>query len=548
MKSIRSNPIWTEFRMPTSARLSGRRRFDVVVIGGGITGLTAAWFLKRAGKKVGVLERDRLASADTAHTTAHLTMVTDLRLKDLVKNLGKAAARLTWQGGVTAVNTIEKIADQLGIDCEFRRVPAFLMASLDSERDEREELQTEAELARELGFEADYLDAVPYFGRPGVRFPNQAKFQPRRYLAGLAAAIKGDGSAIFEESEVTEVTAEKGEAFQVACGDAVALADYLVIATHVPMMGVTGLVSATLLQTKIYPYSSYVVSGTLPHGVIPEACFWDTSDPYYYLRIEAGQTTDGFIFGGLDHKTGQVADAAQRLDDLRTKVYSRIPEARIDHQWSGQIIESNDGLPLMGETAVRQFVATGFNGNGITFGTLGAMLACDAALGRDNPWQQLFSVDRKKFRGGTLNYVAENVDFPYYFLAGTLSPASRESPGSLQRGEGKVLSINGERAACSRDSGGQLHVVSAVCTHLGCVVAWNDAEHTWDCPCHGSRFHATGEVLAGPAESPLEPVQWPTDEPAKPRSRRTPRKKAAAAPKRRAAAKGATRSRRTSAR
>src|SRR5262245_50427963 len=200
MKAIRSKPFWSETRLPASARLSGRRHFDVAVIGGGITGLTAAWFLKRAGKKVAVLERDRLASADTGHTTAHLTMVTDLRLKDLVTKFGKAAARLTWQGGVTSVNTIEKIIGQVGIDCDFHRVPAFLMASLDHHGDERAELQTEAELARELGFEADYLDAVPYFGRPGVRFPNQAQFHPRKYLAGLAAAIKGDGSGIFEES------------------------------------------------------------------------------------------------------------------------------------------------------------------------------------------------------------------------------------------------------------------------------------------------------------------------------------------------------------
>ncbi len=200
-----------------------------------------------------------------------------------------------------------------------------------------------------------------------------------------------------------------------------------------------------------------------------------------------------------------------RFSDLRARRYTLVPEVKtIDHEWSGQVIETNDGLPYVGETAERQFAAKGFSGNGMTFGTLGAMMACDAVLRRDNPWQDLFSVNRKKLRGGTWDYLKENFDFPYYLVADRFTPAEGNSPRSVARGEGKILQIDGQRIACFRDDNGKLSQMSAVCTHLGCQVRWNNAERTWDCPCHGSRFQATGEVLAGPAESPLEPVKRKT--------------------------------------
>jgi glycine/D-amino acid oxidase-like deaminating enzyme/nitrite reductase/ring-hydroxylating ferredoxin subunit len=505
MTALKTEPVWKEIKLPRRAKLSGQRRFDVVIVGGGITGLTAAWLLKQAGKSVAVLERDRVGAVDTGHTTAHLTMVTDLRLKSLVRQFGKDAARLTWQGGAAAIKTIHGIAEATGADCEFRRVPGFLHAALGGKRDESRELKEEAELARELGFAAEFVEHVPYFARPGIRFPNQAKFHPLKYLAALARAIPGEGSAVFEHAEATEITAEEEQPFKVEAGSGAALGEFLVIATHVPLMGVTSLLPATLFQTKIYPYTSYVVGGTAPKGHLPEASFWDTSDPYFYLRVDAGKKSDYVIFGGLDHKTGQV-DESQRFADLRAKLYTLIPEATLDHQWSGQVIETNDGLPYIGQTAERQFVATGFAGNGMTLGTLGAMMACDAVLGRENPWQQLFSVDRKQLRGGTWDYLTENLDYPYYLVADRLTLPKRASSSSLARGEGRVLTSNGQLIACSRDERGKLTQVSAVCTHMGCLVHWNDAEKTWDCPCHGSRFQASGEVLAGPAESPLEPI------------------------------------------
>lgn len=497
-----AHTAWQDVALPRFAPIEKDTRCDVVVVGGGITGLTAAYLLKRAGKRVCLLERDRLGGGDTGRTTAHLTQVTDLRLSKLVDTFGRDSARLVWLGGAAAINTIEQLSRAEEIDCDFQRVPGFLHQSLVDDADESESLADDARLAQELGFEANYLPQVPLMKRPGVRFANQARFHPLRYLAGLARAVHGDNGEIFEQSEATDFEDDprvvKSNGCRIEC-------DYIVIATHVPLVGEGGLIGATLMQTKLAPYSSYAVGATAPRGALPEASFWDTTDPYYYLRIDRRHDHDYAIFGGQDHKTGQADDTAERFERLERLLKQIVPQASVDRRWSGQVVETHDGLPYIGETAERQFAATGFSGNGMTFGTLAAMMACDYVLSHRNPWQDLFDVNRKKL-AGAWDYVKENFDFPYYLLRDRLRPAEGESTRDVKPGEGKIIRIDGKRVACSRDAAGNLTAVSAICTHMGCVVNWNGAESTWDCPCHGSRFRATGEVLGGPAESPLPAV------------------------------------------
>lgn len=471
-----------------------------------MTGLTAAYLLKQEGKSVCVLERDKLGRGDTGCTTAHLTCVTDTRLTELVRTFGRDGARLAWTGGLTAIDTIERIVTHEGIACEFQRVPGFLHASYKAERDETQELQDEAELAHGLGFHASFIPAVPFLEKPGIRFSDQAKFQPWGYLAGLARLIDGDGSAIHEHSEVTEVEeselAVKVNGHLVHCG-------HLIIATHVPIMGKANAAKAALLQTKLAPYSSYAVGAKFPVGLLPTACYWDTSDPYYYLRVDQRRDTDYVVFGGEDHKTGQESDTAERFARVEAMLLKILPMAQIDCHWSGQVIETNDGLPYIGETAERQYVATGFVGNGITFGTLAAKMITDRILCRENPWSELFDVNRMNLLAGGWDYLKKNLDYPYYLVKDRLTAPEGKSTREVKRGEGKILVIDGERVACSRDGQGKVTMLSPVCSHLGCLVHWNTAEKTWDCPCHGSRFQTSGEVLAGPAETPLEVLKKP---------------------------------------
>lgn len=487
--------------VPKHPPLESGLQVDVVVIGGGITGVTAAYLMKQAGLTVALLERERCATVNTAHTSAHLTFVTDLRLRQLVSQVGRDHAQAVWDAGHAAIHQIESNVVAEAIDCHFAHVPGFLHASLPGDRDEREALSEEAKLAAEFGFEATYLDAVPVFERPGVRFLNLARFHPLQYVAGLLKKIPGQGSHVFEQTE-----AEGIEGDSVQARGHIVNCRFIMIATDVPLMGKTNLLSATLFQTKIAPYTSYVIGGRLRPGVAVDGLFWDTSDPYFYLRLEPHKEHDYVVFGGADHKTGQTEDTTSRFDDLEKVLREFLPQVRLDHRWSGQVVESVDGLPFIGETAEHQFVATGFSGNGLTFGTLGAMMARDAALGRKNPWQDLFAVDRKEL-STVWNYVRENSDYPYYMLKDRLTAPEGQSLGCLSPGEGKILRIQHERVAAFRDDQGQVTELSPICTHMGCLVHWNDAEKTWDCPCHGSRFHPTGAPLAGPAETPLNAMR-----------------------------------------
>jgi glycine/D-amino acid oxidase-like deaminating enzyme len=248
-------------------------------------------------------------------------------------------------------------------------------------------------IGAKLGFDASYLESVPYFNLPGVQYPNQAKFHPRKYLRALIGKIAPNGSYAFEKSAAAGFDAKKR---RVKINRNWISFDHLVMATNNPLVGLAGIASATLLQTKLSLYTSYAFGAGVPLDTVPEALFWDTRDPYDYLRIDRRRGFDYLIYGGEDHKTGQKKKTEKAYTRLRTRLKKIIPEARIDHRWSGQVICTPDGLPYIGENAARQFIATGFCGNGITFGTVAAIMARDWATGRKNPWTNLFAVDRKK--------------------------------------------------------------------------------------------------------------------------------------------------------
>ncbi len=490
---------------PRFSKLDRNIKTDVVVIGAGITGITAAYLIKKAGRKVALIDRERGGGVDSSYTTAHLTAVTDLRFHELVRYFGRDHTKAVWDAGSAAIDEIYRNVRQENISCEFKWVSGYLHAPLTGpQEDEIKSLKKDAKIAAELGVNVDFIDSIPLVKRTGIEFRHQAKFHPLKYLTALIKQIPGNGSHVFENTTAEEVTAKP---LSVKCGQYTISCDYLVLATHTPLMGNTNLVSATLFQTKLALYSTYVVGAKIPRDTAPEASFWDTADPYHYLRIDRHRDFDYAIFGGEDHKTGQAKDTEKRYARLDQRLLKLIPKAKIDHHWSGQVIETNDGLPLIGETAERQFAATGFSGNGMTFGTLGAMMARDAIAGTKNPWKELFDVHRKKLHGGAWDYLQENADYPYYMVRDRVARVEKDSDHELKPGEGRILKHDGKKVAAYRDDKGKVTRCSPVCTHMGCIVHWNTAEKTWDCPCHGSRFHPTGEVMSGPAESPLTSIE-----------------------------------------
>ena len=499
---MKSTSYWFDSaKRPRFRPLARSLSVDVLVVGGGVTGIVTSYLLRKAGLRVALVERDRLAERDSGHTTAHLTYVTDKRLHALVKHFGRDHARATWDAGAAAIDEIEHLVREENIECEFSRVPGYLHAPVTGgTTDEGPNLKKDAKLANEFGLNAAYLDRVPFMNRPGVRFGDQAKFHPLKFLFALAQKTHGDDARIFENSAVTKFDAKKKRAK--ANGHWINY-DRVVLATNNPLLGESGLVSGMLFQTTLSLYSTYVVGATIPRGTIPIASFWDTNDPYQYLRVDRQRESDYAILGGEDHKTGQVRNTETCFRNVEKALLELAPAAKIDHRWSGQVIESADGLPYIGPNEDDQFIGTAYSGNGYTFGVIAAVMARDWITGAKNPWSDLFSPDRKAIRRGAWDYLRENKDYPYYLIQDRFRSPEGKSLSAVKRGEGKILKLGRKKLAVYRDQRGNVKKMSAVCTHMGCLVRWNQAESTWDCPCHGSRFGPKGNVLAGPAETPL---------------------------------------------
>jgi glycine/D-amino acid oxidase-like deaminating enzyme/nitrite reductase/ring-hydroxylating ferredoxin subunit len=496
-------PLWSPGEGPPSfAPLSEAASTDVVIVGAGITGLTAAYLLATAGRSVVVLERARCAAADTGHTSAHLTMVTDVRLTELTERLGRSHAQAVWDAGLSAIFQIADIVDTCEIDAAFEWVPGYQHAPADAKGPEvRTAFQRDAELARDLGFDVEYVDDVPLVHKPGMRIGSQARLHPIKYAAGLARAIVARGGRIHEHSEASSFTREprsvEANGCTVTCQD-------VIVATHNPLVGLAHVMSASLFQTKLALYSSYVVAGRVPSGTIPDALWWDTADPYQYLRIEPQQGHDTVILGGGDHKTGQADDTRDPYRRLEQRLQQLVPGVEVTHRWSGQVIETPDGLPYIGRSTDHQYSATGYAGNGLTFGTLAGAMIAEGILGRSSPWTDLFDPGRKALGRALYDYVKENLDYPYYMIRDRFRSQTAHTLHSLRRGQGCIVESDGRMVAAYRDAEARVTLRSAVCTHMGCQVVWNTAERTWDCPCHGSRFSPSGDVIAGPAEEPLQ--------------------------------------------
>ena len=503
--SIDTTPFWSQSAtLPQFEKLTSDDTVDVVVVGAGITGLTTAYLLAKEGKRVAVVERNRCLSGDTGCTSAHLTMVTDTRLSELVTRFGKDHAQAVWDGGFAAIAKIDEIIREHTINADFEWIDGYLHApSGDTASGQQVDFKEEAALAAELGFDAEYLDSVPLIGQPGVRFRHQARVHPRKYLAGLINAFVARGGRVYEHSAPEEFhdfpTGVNVNGHRLTCAD-------VVIATHNPLLGLSGIPSATLFQTKLALYTSYVVAGAVARGTVPDALWWDTADPYRFLRIEPQANHDLVIFGGEDHKTGQEADTPGCYERLEQRLRSLVPEVELTHRWSGQVIETPDALPYIGRSAQHQYSATGYAGNGLTFGTLAGIMIADEVVGRRNPWADLFDPGRKALASGLWDYVKENADYPYYLIRDRFAGAESKSLRDVPRGEGKIIEYKGTMVAAYRDPSGAMTLRSATCTHMGCIVGWNAAERTWDCPCHGSRFKPSGDVISGPAESPLAEV------------------------------------------
>jgi len=508
--SGRTTSVWMDGAVAAAGALAqpleADAQADVCVIGSGIVGLTTAYLLGRAQMRVIVLEARGLADGESTRSTGQLVTALDDRYADLCRIHGPCATRSLAQSHAAAIDRIESICNSEGIACGFERLDGYLWLPFEGAREWRL-LESELAAARAAGLAVERVERAPLRDRdtgPALRFPDQAQFHPGEYLAGLAAAVVRDGGRLATWSPVVRVEGGEGARAVTRAGHSVR-ANAIVVATNTPINDLV------VIHAKQAAYRTYVVAAHVPRGSIVRALYWDGSwygaDPYHYVRLgcSAASGEELLIVGGEDHKSGQADDGTARFARLERWLRSHFPSAReIAFRWSGQVMEPNDRVALIGRNpldADNVLVATGDSGTGLTHGTIAGMLLSDLLLERKNPWVELYDPSRKSLRAAgefareNLNVVAQYGDW--------LRPGGLSGVGGIAPGSGAVIQRGLRKVACYRDPSGSLIERSAVCPHLGCIVRWNAVEHSWDCPCHGSRFDPEGRVLHGPASADL---------------------------------------------
>ena len=472
--------------------LEGEVTVDVAVVGGGIAGLSTAANLRERGKSVAVLERDRIAAGVTGKTTAKVTSQHGLIYNHLRTEFGRRRARQYATVNEAAIDETERRVDDLEVDCRFERQPAYLYGN------EREALEREADAATEAGLPATFVTSVPPFERAqaAVRFDDQAWFHPRKYLLALASDL-ADDVALFEHTRVTDVS--PGSPCRLETGAGSVTARQVVIATGFPILDRAGYFA------RLHPKRSYVL-GLRLEGRPPEGMYYRVGDPYRSVRTHRDEDGSLLLVGGENHKTGQGGSTAARYRRLEEWARERFPVAAVEYRWSTQDYVTADKVPFVGRLgpgARNVFVATGFRGWGMTGGVAAGRLLGAAIDGEKPPELDLFDPLRFTPKTSFADTVVENADAASQFATDWAKALFSADGGRIDRGEGRVLRQGSKPVAVARDDDGQLHAVSAVCPHMGCLLEWNDGEASWDCPCHGSRFSPDGDVLEGPATDDL---------------------------------------------
>jgi glycine/D-amino acid oxidase-like deaminating enzyme/nitrite reductase/ring-hydroxylating ferredoxin subunit len=486
-------------QVPPFAPLTADTSADVCVVGAGIAGLSTAYLLTQSGKSVVVIDDGAIGHGMTGVTTAHLVNALDDRFFELERLHGERGSRLAAQSHTASISCIESIVRKERIDCDFTRLDGYLFCAPEHGEDV---INRELDAARRAG-----LHDVAKAGRaplafdtgPCLRFPNQGQFHPLKYLSGVATAIERAGGRIFTGTHAT--TIEGGRNATVATKTrATVSCRHIVVATNTP---VNDLVA---IHTKQAPYMTYVIGVRVPKHSVTTALYWDTGDPYHYIRLHPIDADhDLLIVGGEDHKSGQADDIDQRHPRLEQWTRERFPSAgEVIYQWAGQVMEPVDGLAFIGRNPLDQdnvYIVTGDSGNGMTHGTIAGILLTDLILGRDNEWAALYDPSRKTLRAAP-EFAREAVNMAAQY-ADWVTGGDVDDTAKIQKDSGAVVRRGALKIAVYRDPTGALHERSAICTHLGCIVQWNSAEKSWDCPCHGSRFDKFGAVINGPANSDL---------------------------------------------
>ncbi|CAN5507909.1 FAD-dependent oxidoreductase [soil metagenome] len=478
---------------------------DIAIVGAGITGTTLASELADAGVRVALVDARSVGGNVTRHSTGHLTSLMDAEYHRVAKDFSPEVARLVAESTTAAIDHVERNCERFGIDAGFKRVPAtYFTESLE----DVDHLRKEFEAARSAGLPVTYENEIrlPFPTAGGIRLENQAWFNPLAYTLGLAESLAERGVQIFENTRVVDISHGDRVVMRTEGGTTIS-AGRAVLCTHTPL-------GFDPLQTVLSPYRSYVIGADLSdRDAYPDGLYFDTMEPYNYYRTAEVDGRPILVAGGADHPTGEMKDP-NPYGSLEAFVAKRFPVSAIRFRWSAQVFVSADGLPYIGPSALRKnvFVATGLRGDGLLWGTVAGIMLAKLARGEEHPWTPAYDSTRFKPVTSGPSFIKENVENAVHFIADRFKHDAPKLAG-IASGEGGIVDVDGSQTAAYRDDEGHLHLLSPVCQHMKCIVSWNSADRTWDCPCHGARYDAkTGEVISGPAMHGLPLLRKTTTE------------------------------------
>lgn len=496
--------IWADtFNVPQLSKLTGGLECEVVIIGAGINGLMAGCMLSLKGIRTVIVDDGNIGGGETARTTAHITNVIDDRYYNISRLHGDKAAKMAAESQSAGIELIRELVSKYNIDCELKTLDGYLLFN---ENEPADELEKEYNACKAAGLDVYIETKSPleaFNSYPCLRFPNQSEFHVLKFITGLSKIIQDNGGQIFTHTHVSGIEdskAEEEKKVKIKCGDITITAGSAIVATNSPISDYVA------VHTKQTAMRTYVIGAEIPDDSFKDALYWDTEKPYHYIRKYKQNGSSYILVGGEDHKTGQEEDPEERFSRLERWMKEKFPFAgKTSYKWSGQVMEPIDGLGFIGkdpENSENVYISTGDSGMGITHAAFSAILLCDLITGVPNEWKNLYDPGRITLKAAP-QFISEGANNAVQYID-IITPPEVSSVEEISAGEGAIIGAGIDKHAVYKDNEGRIYTFSALCPHLKCVVHWNKTEKTWDCPCHGSRFEATGDVINGPALAGLK--------------------------------------------
>lgn len=472
-------------------------KVDIVIIGGGMTGISCAYLLVNEGLKVAVIEADRILQGTTGHTTAKVTSQHGLIYNKIKNQMSEEFAKQYADANESAIRFIERISDDIAIDCDFEHQSAYVFTQQDKYV---KKISDEVKTALSLGIKAEYTDRIPFDIpiKAAVRFDNQAQFHPRKYLLALAKEIIKNGGSIYEQTRAMDIEESGSYIITTKQGKKVT-AEKVIIASHYPFYN-----KPAMYYARIYSERSYVVAIKAKEKY-PGGMYITAEEPTRSLRYQNTENGELILVIGEHHKTGQGKDTIKHYEALADYANINFTVEDIPYRWSTQDCMTLDDVPYVGHFTSKtpnMYIATGYGKWGMTNSTASAMILRDLIIHGKSPWEDVYNPSRKTIAASAKNFIVENANIAKELIEGKIWPLPDDI--EIKPGEGKAIEADGQRSGAYRDEKGTLHLVNSTCTHMGCELNWNSAEKSWDCPCHGSRFTYEGEIIEGPAVSSLK--------------------------------------------